>query len=132
MDRLKAGVEVRILNDFLGCIQYKKDELKALRDAGAQWSRTWRSSASSTTETTARSPSIDGVIGHSGGFNIGQEYIDGKPKYPHWRDTGVRIVGPAVRGCRSSSRTAGTRSKRESLFTEKYFPALARATPARS
>ena len=36
MDRIAAGVEVRILNDLLGCLEYSKVELNALRDAGAQ------------------------------------------------------------------------------------------------
>ena len=30
LERLKAGVEVRMLNDFVGNIQYKKDQLQAL------------------------------------------------------------------------------------------------------
>ena len=69
LDRVKAGVEVRILNDFLGNIQYKKDELKALKDAGAQVGLRRRGSiwASSTTATTARSRSSTASIGHTGG-----------------------------------------------------------------
>ena len=39
MDRLKAGVEVHILNDYLGCIQYKKE-----RAEGAQGRRARTSS----------------------------------------------------------------------------------------
>ena len=35
LDRLKAGVKVHILYDWLSCITYKKDELKELARAGA-------------------------------------------------------------------------------------------------
>ena len=35
LDRLKAGVKVHILYDWLSCISYKKDELKELAAAGA-------------------------------------------------------------------------------------------------
>jgi cardiolipin synthase len=35
LDRLKAGVEVRIMYDWLGCITFKKRELKRLAKAGA-------------------------------------------------------------------------------------------------
>ena len=35
LDRLKAGVKVHILYDWLSCISYKKDELKELARAGA-------------------------------------------------------------------------------------------------
>ena len=39
---------------------------------------------------------IDAEIGHSGGFNVGQEYIDGGKRFPAWRDTGIRMTGPGV------------------------------------
>ena len=34
MERVAAGVEVRILNDFLGSVRYRKDQLNALKAAG--------------------------------------------------------------------------------------------------
>ena len=36
LDRLAAGVEVRIMYDWMGCISFKKDELKQLAAAGAE------------------------------------------------------------------------------------------------
>ena len=35
LERMKAGVEVHIIYDWLCCISYKKDELKQLAAAGA-------------------------------------------------------------------------------------------------
>jgi len=122
MDRLKAGVEVRILNDFLGNIQYKKDQLRALRDAGAHWKSDQAQLGRLNYRNHRKITVIDGVIGHTGGFNIGQEYIDGKPKYPHWRDTGVRVVGPAVLRLQELFAARWFEVERESLFTEQYFP----------
>ncbi len=122
MDRLKAGVEVRILNDFLGNIQYKKDQLRALRDAGAEWKSDQAQIGRLNYRNHRKITVIDGVIGHTGGFNIGQEYIDGKPKYPYWRDTGVRIVGPGVMRLQELFAARWFEVERESLFTEKYFP----------
>ena len=122
MDRLKAGVEVRILNDFLGNIQYKKDQLKALRDAGAQWGSDQAQFSRLNYRNHRKITMIDGVIGHSGGLNIGQEYIDGKPKYPYWRDTGMRFVGPVVLRLQELFAARWFEVERESLFNEKYFP----------
>jgi len=121
-ERLKAGVEVRILNDFLGNVAYKKDQLKALREAGAQWASDQTQIGKFNYRNHRKITVIDGVIGHTGGFNVGQEYIDGKPKYPHWRDTGVRITGPAVLRLQELFSARWFEVENESLFTEKYFP----------
>ncbi len=97
MDRLKAGVEVRILNDFIGNIQYKKDQLKALEKAGAHVGYDVGQIAKLNYRNHRKITVIDGTLGHSGGVNIGQEYIDGGDSYPTWRDTGIRFTG-ASRG----------------------------------
>ena len=39
---------------------------------------------------------IDGRVGFVGGFNIGREYISRDPRFGYWRDTGVRLRGPAA------------------------------------
>lgn len=39
---------------------------------------------------------IDGNIAYTGGFNIGDEYINRVKKYGHWKDTGLRLAGAAV------------------------------------
>jgi cardiolipin synthase len=39
---------------------------------------------------------IDGEIGMLGGSNIGDEYLDKHPVLTPWRDTSVRLRGPAV------------------------------------
>lgn len=41
---------------------------------------------------------IDDFIGYIGGLNIADYYIVGKPSFGGWRDTHVRITGPAVEG----------------------------------
>lgn len=39
---------------------------------------------------------IDGAIGYIGGMNIADRYIDGGKKFACWRDTHLRVTGPAV------------------------------------
>ena len=39
---------------------------------------------------------IDGKIGYVGGLNIGDEYVHGSKKFGFWRDTHLRLEGPAV------------------------------------
>ncbi len=121
-ERLKAGVEVRILNDFLGNITYKKDQLRALRDAGARWASDQSQIAKANYRNHRKITVIDGVIGHTGGVNIGQEYIDGGSKYPAWRDTGVRITGPGVLRLQELFAARWMEVEKESLFSSEYFP----------
>ena len=37
-----------------------------------------------------------------GGHNVGDEYLGSDPKFGHWRDTHVRIEGPAALGAQLS------------------------------
>lgn len=44
---------------------------------------------------------IDGAIGYTGGFNIGDQYLGRKKKFGYWRDTHLRIVGAGIYGLQS-------------------------------
>ncbi len=39
---------------------------------------------------------IDGKVAYNGGVNLADEYINAIVKYGHWKDTAIRIAGPAV------------------------------------
>ncbi len=39
---------------------------------------------------------IDGQVGFTGGINIGDEYINQKVRFGHWKDTAVMLEGDAV------------------------------------
>lgn len=39
---------------------------------------------------------IDGRVAYTGGINIADEYINEKKRFGHWKDTGLRLEGPAV------------------------------------
>lgn len=40
---------------------------------------------------------IDGKVGYTGGYNLADEYFHYKTLYGHWKDTGLRLEGRAVR-----------------------------------
>ena len=40
---------------------------------------------------------IDGIVGYTGGYNMANEYFNVVNPYGHWKDTGVKIVGNAVK-----------------------------------
>ena len=39
---------------------------------------------------------IDGKVGYTGGINLGDEYINRKVRFGHWKDTAVMLKGDAV------------------------------------
>jgi len=125
LDRLKAGVEVRIMYDWMGCITFKKRELKQLAKAGA----TVRADVTDLLRINYRNHRkivvIDGEIGYTGGMNVGQEYIDGGKRFATWRDTHMRLTGQAVAGLEKlyASRWFEQKHDHEDLFQAKYMPA---------
>ncbi|HSN44406.1 MAG TPA: cardiolipin synthase [Propionibacteriaceae bacterium] len=121
-DRLKAGVEVRILNDSVGCLAYRKDELKALAAAGAHVRSDLTGLARVNYSNHRKITVVDAEIGHSGGFNIGQEYIDGGKRFPAWRDTGIRITGAGVADLEKLFDVRWFDAHGENLFDASYYP----------
>ena len=96
LERLKAGVKVHILYDWLSCITYKKDELKKLAEAGAVVAPCYKRLPQFNYRNHMKMVIIDGKSVYSGGMNMGQEYIDGGPRFNVWRDTSFRLSGPVV------------------------------------
>jgi len=96
LERLQAGVEVHILYDWLSCIPYKKNELKRLAAAGATVAPCYKRLPRINYRNHMKMVLIDGHTVYSGGMNMGQEYIDGGPRFDVWRDTSFRMTGPVV------------------------------------
>lgn len=44
---------------------------------------------------------IDGKVGFTGGYNLANEYFHVTEPYGYWKDTGVKVVGEAVKGLTS-------------------------------
>jgi len=125
LDRLAAGVEVRIMYDWVGCISFKKRELKQLAKAGAKVRADITDLARINYRNHRKIVVIDGEIGYTGGMNVGQEYIDGGERFATWRDTHMRLTGQAVAGLEKlyASRWFEHKKDHEDLFVEQYMPA---------
>jgi cardiolipin synthase len=121
--KLKEGVEVRITYDWGGSIVYKKDELQALAAAGGQVHADVKGLTTINYRNHRKITVVDGEIGHTGGLNIGQEYIDGGKAYPAWRDTGIRFTGPAVAELEKLFSIRWYAITGEMLMSDKYLPA---------
>ena len=96
LERLMAGVKVRIMYDWLTCILYSKKELRTLAAAGADVVPCYRSLTRINYRNHMKIALVDGKVVYTGGMNLGQEYIDGGKRFKVWRDTHVRMTGPIV------------------------------------
>lgn len=124
LDRLAAGVEVRIMYDWIGCISFGKRELRELAGAGA----VVRADVTDLLRINYRNHRkivvIDGEIGYTGGMNVGQEYIDGGERFATWRDTHLRLTGQAVAALQQlyASRWFEHKKVDDALFSSAYMP----------
>ncbi len=123
LERVAAGVEVRILYDNLGSRRYGKDELQRLARAGARVTADVVERSHLNYRDHRKVAVIDGEIGYTGGSNMGQEYIDGGTRFSVWRDTNVRISGQAVAELQKlfASRWY-VDHKGEDLLIDRYLP----------
>ena len=118
LERLRAGVEVNIIYDWLSSLPFKKDELKALAAGGARVVPCYKRASQLNYRNHMKMAIIDGRVVYSGGMNMGQEYIDGGSRFDVWRDTHLRLSGPVVAPYLSLFASTWTRTGRdEDLFT---------------
>ena len=132
LERLSAGVEVRIMYDWLGCITFKKAELKRLAKAGAKVRADVTDIFRINYRNHRKIVVIDGEIGYTGGMNVGQEYIDGGKRFAVWRDTHLRMTGQAVALLEKlyAARWFERKREHEELFGPEYMPAPDPDAPA--
>lgn len=100
VDKAKSGVSVRLIYDHVGSFSVRSRFFKEMRLAGIQAYPFFKVSFPPFgTRINWRNHRklcvIDGEIGYIGGMNIADRYITGG-KFPVWRDTHLRLTGPAV------------------------------------
>lgn len=65
---------------------------------------------------------IDGQVAYTGGMNVAENYINGGRRFNEWRDTHIRIEGPAVSMLQAVFLIDWHNSGRELLLQESMFP----------
>jgi cardiolipin synthase A/B len=68
---------------------------------------------------------IDGVIGYTGGMNVGREHLSGGKGFESWRDTQLRIVGEGAAVLQAVFMVDWYNAVREDLFSPAYYPIAA-------
>lgn len=101
IERAENGVEVRLIYDDVGSFALPKRYKRRLKAAGVQVYpfekvRFPLFATRINYRNHRKITVIDGTIGHMGGMNIADKYIEGDRKLGAWRDTQIRMLGPAV------------------------------------
>ncbi|MET3896245.1 cardiolipin synthase [Devosia sp. UYZn731] len=107
IERALAGVKVYLLYDDVGSTGMPKRFRTRLRDAGVKVAgfnqRHKFMRFYGPTQINYRNHRkivvVDGEVAWVGGHNVGVEYLGENKKFGRWRDTHVRVAGPATLGC---------------------------------
>lgn len=68
---------------------------------------------------------VDGRVGFTGGINVGKEYLGRDPALGSWRDTHVRLDGPAALSLQTAFAEDWYSASGELLDAARYFPPTA-------
>ncbi|MBQ6497165.1 MAG: cardiolipin synthase [Bacilli bacterium] len=124
-EKVKQGVEVRVMYDDLGCFSSLKSSYpKELEKYGIKCVVFNKLSPLSGIFMNNRDHRkilvIDGKVAFSGGINIADEYINVKSKYGHWKDNAIKVSGDAVWNFTVMFLTIWNAFKRSDSDFEKY------------
>ena len=101
LSKVKENVDVRIIYDDIGSLGYvESDFYKKLQKEGIKCYKFNPFypilSGIYNNRDHRKITIIDGNIAYTGGINIGDEYINLKSPYGHWKDSAIKLNGPAV------------------------------------
>jgi cardiolipin synthase len=105
--RAAAGVRVHFLYDEFGSRHLPRAFVRELREGGVaahpfQTTRGPGNRFQLNFRNHRKVVVVDGHSGWIGGHNVGNEYLGLSPRLGPWRDTHVRVTGPAVLGMQKS------------------------------
>ncbi len=100
-EKAEAGLDVRLMYDYLGGMRANSGYLKTLKKAGVKVVAIDKFSLGVfTTKVNYRNHRkmtiIDSKVGFIGGLNLGDEYNHGDKKFGFWRDTHLVMKGPIL------------------------------------
>lgn len=101
IDKAREGVRIYLLYDEIGSHTLPRTYIDELRKAGIaahsfHSTRGARNRFQINFRNHRKIVVVDGSTGWLGGLNVGDEYLGKDPKFGPWRDTHVKITGPAV------------------------------------
>jgi cardiolipin synthase A/B len=136
-DRAEDGVQVRVLVDWVGGRSMNRHLIEVMREAGVSFE--WFRPPSRIAQAALRLDEglvgqhrthrkvlvCDGTVGFTGGVGIADEWTGDARTPEEWRDTHLRIEGPAVASLRSAFATNWHEASGEPLPVADRVPDVA-------
>ncbi len=129
IERVRAGVKVHLMLDWLGSEKMAPQLIGQMRDAGVEIERYhalhWYSLGKINNRTHRKVLIVDGKIGFTGGVGIADEWTGHAQDPDHWRDMHFLIEGPVVAQFQAAFLDNWIKTTGRVLTGEIYFPPLA-------
>lgn len=106
--KAREGVAVRVLYDDFGSFSQSLEFWQELLEAGGEvqpfnplrrFSLRWSLRHRVDFRNHRKLVVVDGRVAFTGGINVGREYLGLDPEIGKWRDTHLRVEGPAALAC---------------------------------
>ncbi len=127
-ERAKAGVNVHVLLDAVGCGKLEDKYLDQMKAAGVEVERyhpiKWYTLARVNNRTHRKLLVVDGRIGFTGGVGIADSWLGNGEDKEHWRDSHYQLEGPAVAGMQAAFNDNWIKTRAKVLAGPSYFPEL--------
>lgn len=101
-EKAKEGVNVYLSVDRINDLSFERKKINELRESGVHFTYSRKPELpfgfySLHHRNHRRITTIDGEIGYTGGFNIGDEYLGKDKRFGYWRDYHVRLKGEGAK-----------------------------------
>ena len=128
MDKVREGVEARVLYDDVGCWKTPYRFFDEMREAGVEVRgflkvRFPRLTSKVNYRNHRKLVVVDGQVGFVGGMNLGNRYLKGV-KWGNWKDIMMQIKGKAVYGLQTTFLTDWYATDHSFLTSSVYFPEI--------
>lgn len=131
IEKAKQGVKVRIIYDDVGCWRFwfNRKFFNEMRNVGIEIIAFLPTKfpiigGKLNYRNHRKIVVIDGIIGYTGGINIGDEYLGKKEKFGYWRDTHIRLEGIAVYMLQMTFIIDWYYTTKEVIDAKKLFPTM--------
>jgi cardiolipin synthase A/B len=124
-ERARAGVQIKVILDSVGSASMSGSLIEFLRRNGVdlEWYHPlrWYTISRFNHRTHRKLMVVDGRIGFSGGVGIADVWLGDAESKDHWRDTVLRVEGPAVTQLQFAFMDNWVKSRGELLTGLDYF-----------
>ena len=127
-ERARAGVNVHVMLDWVGCGKLDAKFIEAMESAGVEVERyhpvRWHTLTRINNRTHRKLLVVDGRIGFTGGVGIADVWTGDAESKDHWRDSHFQLEGPAVGQMQAAFGDNWIKTRAKVLLGPNYYPEL--------